>query len=62
MQHNSKASVESLRYTFGTHHAARGTSLKTIQEVMGHQDCRTAEIYIKLARQIKHKELEENAL
>lgn len=29
------ASVESLRHTFGTHHAARGTDLRTIQKVMG---------------------------
>lgn len=56
------ASVESLRHTFGTHHAAKGTSLKTIQEVMGHQDSRTTEIYISLARQIKRQELEENTL
>lgn len=56
------ASVESLRHTFGTHHAAKGTSLKTIQEVMGHQDSRTTEIYISLARQMKQQELEENAL
>src|SRR3990170_3027080 len=30
------ASVHSLRHTFGTQHVARGTSLKTIQEAMGH--------------------------
>jgi integrase/recombinase XerD len=56
------ASVESLRHTFGTHHAAKGTSLKTIQEVMGHQDSRTTEVYISLARQIRRTELEENSL
>jgi site-specific recombinase XerD len=56
------ASVESLRHTFGAHHAARGTSLKTIQEVMGHRDSRTTDIYLSLARQLKRHELEENAL
>jgi site-specific recombinase XerD len=56
------ASVESLRHTFGTHHAAKGTSLKTIQEVMGHRDTRTTEIYISLARRMSQTELEENSL
>ena len=56
------ASVESLRHTFGAHHAARGTSLKTIQEVMGHKDIRTTEIYLTLAKQLYRKELEMKAL
>jgi site-specific recombinase XerD len=43
-------------------HIARGTSLKTIQEVMGHQDIRTTESYIPLAKEIAKKEMEENAL
>jgi integrase/recombinase XerD len=56
------ASVHSLRHTFGTHQAARGTSLKTIQEVMGHKDIRTTEIYVSLANQMMRRELEENTL
>jgi site-specific recombinase XerD len=56
------ASVHSLRHTFGTHHAAKGTNLKTIQEVMGHQDIRTTEIYISLAKEMQRKELQEHAL
>jgi integrase/recombinase XerD len=56
------ASVHSLRHTFAVQHIARGTSLKTIQEVMGHQDIRTTESYIPLAKEIAKKEMEENAL
>jgi integrase/recombinase XerD len=56
------ASVETLRHTFGTHHAAKGTSIKIIQEMMGHQDSRTTEIYVTLARQMRQKALEDNAL
>ena len=56
------ASVHSLRHTFGTHHAAKGTSIKTIQKVMGHKDSRTTEMYLDLAKDIQAKELEENAL
>lgn len=56
------ASVESLRHTFGTHHAARGTDLRTIQKVMGHKDSRTTETYIYLAKHVISQEMEENSL
>jgi integrase/recombinase XerD len=56
------ASVETLRHTFGAHHAAKGTSIKIIQEMMGHHDSRTTEIYVVLARQMRQKALEDNAL
>jgi site-specific recombinase XerD len=56
------ASVESLRHTFGTHHVAKGTSLKTVQEVMGHRDSRTTDIYVSLAKQIAPREMEEHSL
>lgn len=56
------ASVHSLRHTFAVQHILKGTSLKTIQEVMGHQNIRTTEAYIPLANELSKKELEENAL
>lgn len=56
------ATVQSLRHTFGAHHAAKGTSLKTIQSVMGHKDIRSTSIYLFLADDIGKKELRENAL
>jgi site-specific recombinase XerD len=48
-------SVHSLRHTFGTHHAAKGTDIKTIQEVMGHKDVRNTEIYLSLAKELQKK-------
>lgn len=56
------ASVHSLRHTFAVQHISKGTSLKTIQKIMGHQDIRTTEEYILLANKMAKKELEENAL
>lgn len=56
------ASVHSLRHTFGAHHAAKGTSIKIIQEVMGHKDIRQTEVYLSLANELHRKELHEHAL
>ncbi len=55
-------SVHTLRHTFATHHIARGTNIKNLQAVMGHQDIRTTESYIPLAYELSKKELEENSL
>jgi site-specific recombinase XerD len=56
------ASVQSLRHTFATHHVALGTSLKTVQEILGLADIRDAEVYRTLAVEIKRREVEEHAL
>lgn len=56
------AHVHSLRHTFGTQHVAKGTSLRTIQEALGHKDLKTTSIYISLAREVMNKELQEHAL
>ena len=56
------ASVHSLRHTFATHHLANGTKIKTLQEVMGHQDIRTTEIYLPLANKLIRREIEEHTL
>jgi integrase/recombinase XerD len=58
----TRASVQSLRHTFIVQHLIKGTSLKTIKEVVGHSDIRTTEAYIPLAKEIARKELEANAL
>ncbi len=39
-----------LRHTFGTQLAAKGTSIRTIQEFMGHADSKTTQIYVHYAR------------
>jgi site-specific recombinase XerD len=56
------ASVHTIRHTFGTHHAARGTDLKTIQEMMGHADLATTSIYVHLAKKAQRQALQEHAL
>jgi site-specific recombinase XerD len=56
------ASVHTLRHTFGTHHAIRGTDLKTIQETLGHADLATTSIYVSLAKKAQRKALQQNAL
>jgi integrase/recombinase XerD len=56
------ASVHSLRHTFGAQHAAQGTSLKTIQEAMGHKDMRTTSQYLSLAQLTMREELQAHAL
>jgi integrase/recombinase XerD len=57
-----KASIHTLRHTFGAQHIAKGTSLKTIQEVMGLKDTRSTSIYQSLAKEVIRKEIEQNSL
>lgn len=56
------ASVESLRHTFGVQQALQGSSLQTLQKVMGHKDRQSTLIYITLTQGLAKKELQENAL
>ena len=56
------ASLHTLRHTFATHHVAKGTRLRTVQEALGHQDLKTTTMYVSLAREVMNKELQENAL
>jgi site-specific recombinase XerD len=56
------ASIHTLRHTFGAHHIAKGTDPKTVQDVMGLKDVRSAAIYQSLAREVVSRELQENAL
>ena len=57
-----KASIHTLRHTFGAQHVAKGTSTKTIQDVMGLKDVRSTAIYQSLARDVISRELQENSL
>ncbi|HMN27659.1 MAG TPA: tyrosine-type recombinase/integrase, partial [Caldilineaceae bacterium] len=56
------ASVHTLRHTMATHHIAKGTDLKTIQEMLGHERLETTTLYIALAKQSQRKALQEHAL
>ena len=56
------ASTHTLRHTMATHHAANGTDLPTIQNMLGHQDLKTTSIYVSLAKEAQKRALQENAL
>lgn len=56
------ASVHSLRHTMATHHAAKGTDLKVIQDTLGLSSLAQAEQYKEVARHAQRKALEENGL
>ena len=56
------ASVHTLRHTMATHHIARGTDLKTVQETLGHADLTTTAMYVQLAKKAQKRALQEHAL
>jgi integrase/recombinase XerD len=58
----TSASVHTLRHTMATHHVARGTDLKTVQETLGHADLATTTMYVSLAKTAQRKALQEHAL
>ena len=50
-----RASVHTLRHTFGVQQIAKGINPKTIQDVMGHKDPRSTAIYVSLVRELKYE-------
>lgn len=56
------ASVHTLRHTFGTIHTAKGTDLRTVQEMMGHADLKTTSVYVSLAKKEMKRALQDHAL
>ncbi len=56
------ASVHSLRHTMATHHVARGTDLKTVQETLGHADLATTALDVSMAKKAQRKALQDHAL
>ncbi len=56
------AAVHSLRHTMATHHVARGTDLKTVQETLGHAYLATTALYVSLAKKAQRKALQDHAL
>jgi integrase/recombinase XerD len=57
-----KASVHTVRHTFGIHHAAKGTSSKTLQQVLGYKDKRSLSVYFSFLKEVEIQELQENSL
>jgi integrase/recombinase XerC len=56
------ASVHTLRHTVATHHLIRGTNLRTVQSILGHQDITTTSRYASVVEVAKRKALQEHAL
>jgi site-specific recombinase XerD len=56
------ASVHTLRHTFATHTVRKGTSLRVVQEALGHSSLQTTTRYVSLARELMDEQLEANAL
>ena len=56
------AHVHTLRHTFGTHMVKNGANLRTVQEMLGHNDLKTTSIYVSLARDQMNKDVQEFAL
>lgn len=42
-----------LRHSYATHLILRGVDIRSIQELLGHVDVRTTEIYTKLAKTMR---------
>ena len=56
-----RAGVHTLRHTFALHHIAKGMSVKTLQDVIGHKDMRSTMIYVSLVGEMRNR-LQRNAL
>jgi integrase/recombinase XerD len=56
------ASVHTLRHSFATHHVAKGTDLRTVQEALGHADLKTTSIYVSTAKEVMKRDLQNHAL
>jgi integrase len=49
----SRGSAHVLRHSYATHLLLRGVDIRGIQELLGHADVRTTEIYTQLARAMR---------
>lgn len=57
-----KASVHTLRHTFGTHKIDKGMTLPALQELLGHKKMETTYKYVHLAKTTLRQQMEQTAL
>ena len=56
------ASVHTLRHTMATHYLANGADLRSVQELLGHDDIRTTQKYLHAAQHMQKKTVKEYGL
>lgn len=59
---NKKASVHTLRHTFGTHKIDKGMTIPALQELLGHKKMETTYKYVHLAKTTLREQQEATAL
>lgn len=59
---NKKASVHTLRHTFGTHKVDKGMTIPSLQELLGHKKMETTYKYVHLAKTSLRQQQEATAL